>query len=277
MIHITGSILMPRLPLALLACALALGWGPASRPGFAAPLIVAAASSLQPAMGELGRLYHAAGGERPVFVFGSSGKLTRQLEHGAPYDIFMSAEEAWVAHLARKKVLAAETVTPYALGRLALVLHPPLAYPPGSTVAGRNELRLLRRGGVRHVSLAHPAHAPYGSAARQTLRQVGMWQALRPKLVYGENVRQALTFVETGNADAGFVAESIARPGRLAWLPVDGALHRPIRQALGVHAATPNHKAAQDYLALLFSPEGARVLQRHGLTPLPRNSGGIKP
>ena len=277
MFHFTGPTLVPRLPPAVLACALALACGPASRPAAAAPLTVAAASSLQPAMDELGRLFHGGGGRRLVFVFGSSGKLTRQLEYGAPYDVFMSAEEAWVAHLARKKVLAPETVTPYALGRLALVLHPPLAFPPGSTVAGRNELRLLQRGGVRHVSLAHPAHAPYGSAARQVLRQVGMWRALHPKLVYGENVRQALTFVETGNAEAGFVAESIARPGRLAWLPVDGALHRPIRQALGVHAATPNHKAALDFLALLFSPEGARVLKRHGLTPLARKSGGIKP
>lgn len=265
------------MPLAVLACALALAWGPSPRPATAFPLTVAAASSLQPAMDELGRLYRAGGGERPVFVFGSSGKLTRQLEYGAPYDVFMSAEEAWVAHLARKKVLAPETVTPYALGRLALVLHPALAFPPGSTVAGREELRLLQRGGVRHVSLAHPAHAPYGSAARQVLRRVGMWRALRPKLVYGENVRQALTFVETGNTDAAFTAESIARLGRLAWLPVDGALHRPIRQALGIRAGTPNRKAALDYVALLFSPEGARVLQRHGLTPLPRESGGIKP
>ncbi|MCZ6647457.1 MAG: molybdate ABC transporter substrate-binding protein [SAR324 cluster bacterium] len=231
----------------------------------ATPLTVAAASSLQLALRDFAEIFRAHSGVRPLLVFGSSGNLARQMEYGAPYDLFLSADEGWVAYLVEKGVLAPRSVTVYAQGRLALVLHPPLAFAPEWASADTRALALLRGKAVRHISLASPAHAPYGIAARQALTRAGMWAGLRGKLVYGENVRQALTFVETGNAEAGFTAEAIARGTRLQWLPVDGTLYSPIRQALGLRRDTPMREAAQQFVALLLAARGRALLARYGL------------
>ncbi len=239
-------------------------------------LTVAAAASLQPVFREIGRLFSAgAEGGGAIFVFGASGSLARQMEHGAPYDVLVSAEERWVAALAEKGIIESASVAPYARGRLALVLFRARGFRDPGKPIGKAGLGRLAAEGVRHIALANPTHAPYGAAAREVLRNVGLWRALEAKLVYGENVRQALTFVETGNAEAGLVAESIAGSSRLTWLPVDDGLHRPIRQALGIRAATRHRAEAERFVALLTGSDGRRILSGFGLVPLPeRRIGG---
>lgn len=272
---------IPRLSIILLslpACAFLAAAGARAASAGEQPLTVAAASSLQLVLREFSASYRKQTGTRAVLVFASSGNLAGQLEHGAPYDLFVSADESRVEALARKGVLDPASVRPYAQGRLALVLHPPLRFTSGGPsrkcCAGRAELELLRRAEVRHISLASPLHAPYGIAARQALQSAGLWATLRGKLVFGENVRQALTFVETGNADAGFAAEAIVRAGALRWRPVDGALHSPIRHALGIRKGSPNREQAVRFVKLLLAPAGRRLLKRHGLEPLPATAQG---
>ncbi len=268
---------IPRLFIILLSlpvCALLAAAGARAAGAGEQPLTVAAASSLQLVLREFSASYSKQTGTRAVLVFASSGNLAGQLEHGAPYDLFVSADESRVEALARKGVLDPATVRPYAQGRLVLVLHPPLRFASGGSGAGRAELELLRRAGVRHISLASPLHAPYGIAARQALQSAGLWARLRGKLVFGENVRQALTFVETGNADAGFAAEAIVRASALHWRPVDSTLHRPIRQALGIRKGSPNREAALRFVKLLLAPAGRLLLKRHGLEPLPATAQG---
>jgi len=265
-----------RLPalIALAAALLLAGHGARAGGGSGAPLTVAAAASLQPLMRELGPAFRARERGEVTFVIGASGNLAQQLEHGAPYDLFLSADEGWVEGLAAKGVLDPATVRPYARGRLALVFATSVTPPKGMEVAGTGELAMLDTVAVRNIALANPAHAPYGKAAREALQAAGLWEWVRPKLVYGENVRQALTFVQTGNADAGLVAESIVRGGPLRWLPVAEALHAPLRQALGIRRGSIRRARAGRFVAFMQSPEGRAALRRYGLVPLPQRQGG---
>jgi molybdate transport system substrate-binding protein len=266
------SMTIPTLRLLLarpaLVAVLMTGWLLPAHGDHSEPLTVAAAASLQPVFKEIGRVFQ--GGE-VTFVFGASGNLAQQMEHGAPYDLLVSAEEAWVRALATKGVIDPASVRPYARGGLAVVLYPPLVFAPERKRLDEQALGLLRAATIRHIALANPAHAPYGIAARQALRSAGLWEALRPRLVFGENVRQTLSFVETGNAEAGLVAESVAHGSRLPWLPVAAELHAPIRQALGIRQATGLRRRAEQFVALLSASAGREILRRYGLVPLPEH------
>ncbi|MEE8396654.1 MAG: molybdate ABC transporter substrate-binding protein [bacterium] len=257
------------------ACALVLVWAPPVAQARPRELTVAAASSLQPAMKELGRVFRRRAGVEPVFVFASSGVLARQIEYGAPYDLFLSADEIWVAYLARKELVGRGWV--YAEGGLALALRPGLVFARRDPLDAAALARVLGGIRIRYFALANPAHAPYGVAARQALRRAGLLEPMRERLVFGENVRQALSFVESGNADAGLVAQGLAATTALPWRPVKRSLHRPIRQALAIPIHSGSRAAAADFVELLFSRQGAEVLGRHGFVPLPRPPAGAPP
>jgi molybdate transport system substrate-binding protein len=184
------------------------------------------------------------------FSFGSSGLLARQIANGAPFDVYLSADERFVRQLADEGKIAPASVKVYAIGRLALW-----------SKHGYRTLDDLRRPEVRHVAIANPDHAPYGVAAREALRNAGLWPAVERKIVFGENVRQALQFAETGNADAALVAYSlVVKRGVL----VPASLHQPIRQAAGVVAASRQGALARRFLDFLLSPAGKAVLAQAG-------------
>jgi len=251
----------------VLACVLALAgalWPEAGPVAAAEGLTVAAAASLQPVFGELVRRFEAAGEPRVTLVLGASGSLAQQMRHGAPYDLFASADARWVRGLADDGLIDPTSLHTYALGRLALVVRPPVPLPPGEAPLDARALALLKAPQVRVVALANPAHAPYGAAAEQALRRAGLWRALAPKRVYGENVRQALRFLESGNAEAALVAVSLLADARWPWRSVQPILHAPIPQTLGIARGSPRAAAARRFTALLATPVGQALLIRHG-------------
>jgi molybdate transport system substrate-binding protein len=244
----------------LLALALALlGWralgGPASRGD--EPLTVAAAASLQFALAEIGRLFEEETGQAVVFSFGSSGNLARQIEHGAPLDVFASANAAYVEQLRAKGLIVAASQRVYAQGQVVLAVN---------RASGVQVERLedLLGADVTYVALANPAHAPYGLAAQQALQSAGLWEALQPKLVYGENVRQAMQFVQTGNAEAGLVALSVADVPGLDYTLLEASLHQPLDHVIAVVQGTPRLEASERFIAFVRGPLGQRVLRRYG-------------
>src|SRR5215469_11939531 len=159
-------------------------------------ILAAAAADLQPLEHKMTQSF---GGGGVTFTFGASGNLAQQIRNGAPYDVYLSANERFVKELAAERRLLPETVRVYAYGRIAL----------WSKSGQIHTLADLRRPEVKHVAIANPAHAPYGAAARAALEQQGLWRELETKVVYGENIEQTFQYAETGNADAAIVAWSL--------------------------------------------------------------------
>jgi molybdate transport system substrate-binding protein len=242
------------LALALSLCACPGAPSPARR-----PLVIAAAADLARAFAEVGDAWARAGHARPTMTFGSSGLLAAQIAQGAPFDAFASADVAYVRAAVQSGRCDGATETLYARGALALVTRAGLVAP--RALADLADPRFMR------VAIANPEHAPYGRAARQALESAGAWHAVEPRLVFGENVRQALQYVQSGNADAALVARSLAVAGGLPYAPVDEALHRPLAQALVACGRGAAADEARAFVRFVASPEGQAVLRRHGFSP----------
>lgn len=174
--------------------------------------------------------------------------LARQIENGAPYDAYLSANERFVRDLAAQGRLDPKSVRVYALGRIA-------------TWSKRG----TEIGAARRIAIANPAHAPYGVAAKQALEKQGIWPAIESRVVYGENVRQALQFAESGNVEVAITAWSLVfdRGGIL----LAAELHAPIRQTAGVVAASGQRELAARLLDFLGGKAGQDLLARYGLFP----------
>ena len=229
-------------------------------------LLVGAASSLEPPFTELAEVFQEETGSTVAFAFGATGNLARQIEQGAPMDVFAAADVAFMERLEEQGLIMAGTRRTHALGRLALV---------SSRKAGVEvtSLEALLEPEVRYVAMANPELAPYGAAARQALESAGLWARLQPRVVYGESVRQALQFVQTGNAEAGLVARSIANAEGVSGVPVDQALHEPLAQTIGVVSDTARPELARRFVELVTGPQGQAVLARYGYSP-PAGQGG---
>lgn len=226
---------------------------PAQTPQKSNDLLVAAAADLTGIEQPVTEMFQRITGRKAKFVLGASGMLARQIEQGAPYDVFLSANERFVADLAKSGHLVPDSVRVYAYGRLGL----------WSRDGSVKRLEQLRDRRVVHLAIANPAHAPYGAAARQLLESAGLWKAVEGRVVFGEDVRQALQFAESGNADAVITAWSLVFDRGGVLLPDSG--HSPIRQAGGVVGGRPDEAAARRFLDLLASDEGRRILAEHGL------------
>src|SRR5215471_222567 len=223
-------------------------------PAYSADLIVGAASDLGPLSGKL-----AAAASKPVgvpirFTLASSGELAQQIANGAPFDVLLSASESYVSDAAKKGLIDPSTVLVYAYGRVAV----------WSKTGSVRSLDDLRKASVLHIAIPDPQHAPYGIAAREALEKSGLWKTIEPKIVYGENVRQALQFAESGNADAVITSWTLLR-GRGTLVPQE--LHAPIRQTGGVVKSSPQPDAARTFLKFLTSSEGKKILMDDGLFP----------
>src|SRR2546428_8367961 len=215
---------------------LALAWlavQPASALAVELPsLTVFAAADLSFAFREIAPRFEKATGARVTLVFGSTGNFAHQIRQGGPADVCFAADQSFIDSLIAERVLLRETRTLYAQGRIVLATARP--FGPRLT-----ELRGLLDPRVRHVAIANPVHAPYGRAAEQALRNAGLWEALRPKLVFGENVRHTLQFVQAGAAEARIVARSVASVGEGDWGPVDASMHAPPDPAAAVVRRSP--------------------------------------
>lgn len=228
------------------------GCGGSAAVGSGEPLTVAVAADLSPLTDSLEAMYREGTGRRVRFVVGSSGMLARQVEQGAPYDVFLSADAQYVEGLAKAGRMVPESVRVYAVGRLGIW---------GKTGTER-EAKDLLRDEIRRVAIANPEHAPYGAAARDYLQRAGVWQAVEPKLVFGENVRQAAQFATSGNADALVSSWSTVRP--LGGMLVPAEAHAPIQQAGGAVSATTRLAEAEEFLKFLGSEAVQTLLREHG-------------
>lgn len=220
-------------------------------------LTIAAASDLTQAFEEIGREFEAINKTKVVFVFGSTGLLTRQIENGAPMDLFAAANVDYINQLEQKGLIIPGTKTIYARGRITIwtTADSPLKL---ETVAD------LRRPEVKRIAIANPDHAPYGLAAQQALQSAGILEEVKPKLVYGDNIRQTLQYAETGNVDVAIVALSLSQQSKGRYVLIPEKLHRPIDQGLAVIKTTRNEAAARAFSAFLTGPRGKEILTKYG-------------
>ena len=181
-----------------------------------------------PAFEEIGREFESAHKTKVVFVFGSTGLLTRQIENGAPMDLFAAANVSYIEQLEQKGLIIPGTKAIYARGRITL-------WTPAESNLRLEGIADLARPEVQRIAIANPDHAPYGLAARQALETAGIWERVKPKLVYGDNIRQTLQYAETGNVEVAIVALSLSMQSRGRWTLIPEELHKPIDQGIGDH------------------------------------------
>lgn len=224
---------------------------------------VAAASDLKFALEEVARAYTQQSGKTVRLAFGASGTLMRQIAQGAPFDLFMSADEQYVLDLHRQGFTVDEGML-YAIGHVVLFV------PHGSPIHAEATLEDLRRavddGRLKKLSIANPEHAPYGRAARDVLQAAGLWEKVQGRLIMGENVSQAAQYAASGSVQAGLFALSLAlspnfvRAGSYAVLPE--RWHRPLRQrmVLTKRAGPP----AREFYAFLQQPAARTILRKYG-------------
>ena len=221
------------------------------------PLTVFAASDLALAFQEIVPRFEKATGSSVTLVLGSSGNFAQQIENGAPADVFFSADVAFVDRLVQRGFIIPETRAIYGQGRIVLAT----AKSAGPKLT---DLRQLREPRVRHVSIANPVHAPYGRAAEQALRAAGLWDSVKPKLVYAENIRQALQYVQTGAVEAGIVALAIASVPEIEWVAIDPGLHAPLNQAAGVLRRSGRPELGMALVQFVNGAEGRPIMKRFG-------------
>ncbi len=222
-------------------------------------ITVSAAADLIPAFEELGRLFTEETGITVVFNFGSTGQLAQQIAQGAPVDLFAAANQAFIQELNELGRVIPDSIALYAVGRITLWTRTdsPLTF---------TTIEDLAQPGIERIAIANPEHAPYGIAAREALQSAGLWDALQPKLIFGENVAQTLQYAETGNVDVAIVALSlsIAAGDEGRWVLLPEALHNPLYQALAVVADSPHEAEARLFAQFVNSPEGRVVMRKYG-------------
>jgi len=250
-----------------LACTLSLAIGlSAARAADVPP--VAAAADLKFALTDVAERFKRDTGRTVTLTFGSSGNFAQQLEQGAPFELFLSADESFVFRLADKGLTLDRGVL-YAVGRVVLFA------PHGSVLqvdSGLEDLKAaLADGRIKRFAIANPEHAPYGRAARAALQHAGLWSAIEPRLVYGENASQATQFAASGSSQGGIVplslskANAIAKLGNFALIPAEWHAGEPLRQRMVlVKAAGDTAHAFYDYLQ---KPAAREVLIRYGFVP----------
>ena len=234
-------------------CALA-ACGAACRKAEQPALTVAAAANLTDVFAAIGPAFTRQTGVRVVFSYASTAQLTQQIENAAPFDVFAAADTAHVDQLVREGTIITESRVIYARGRLAL-------WDPRGAV---QKLEDLTAPSIRFVAIARPEAAPYGEAAVETLKSLGIWEKVQPKVVYASNINMAKQYAATGNADAAFTAYSLVRNERGHIIIVDEKLHQPIDQAAGIVSASARKADAQRFVSFLTGKEGAAILERFG-------------
>lgn len=220
-------------------------------------ITVAAAADLQFAFTEIAALFEDDTGVKVHLVFGSTGQLTQQIENGAPYDLFAAANVTYVDQLAEQNLVLPDSVALYAQGHIVLVAN---------RNAGVQAVTMqdLMKPEILHVAIANPEHAPYGVAAMQALQSAGLWEQIKPKLVLAENVRQALQYVQSGDAEAGIVALSVADVPEVEWVLIDEGLHAPLNQALAVVTSSTNPDLAARFATYINGEKGRPIMRRYG-------------
>ena len=233
----------------------------------AASLTIAAAADLQGVLPLVIGQFQRATGRTVSATYGSSGNFYTQIQHGAPFDLFLSADIDYPNRLITERLVEPESLFRYATGRIVLWWRKDRALDP------TRGLEALRDQRVRRIAIANPDHAPYGRAAVAALRKAHLLEQVQAKLVRGENVAQAAQFVESGNADAGIIALSLALSPALqasgAYYEIPATEYPPIVQAAVVVSASRQQPAAREFLRFLRAPEVVSLMATFGFVRPP--------
>ena len=241
--------------------ALAFAFGPATARGDMP--VIAAASDLQFAVTEIASAFQAETGLQVRLSLGSTGNFARQIREGGPFEIFMAADETFIADL-HADGLTRDEGDLYAVGRIVMMVPHGSALTPDG---GLDELgEMLAAGQIRRFAIANPDHAPYGMRAREALITKGIWDDLQPFLVQGENVSQAAQFALSGNAEGGIIAYSlalapqVAARGSYALIPEEW--HQPLNQRMALLQGAGT--VAETFYAYLQGPAARAIMERYG-------------
>ena len=225
-------------------------------------ITVAAAADLQFAMQDIAARFHKETGKNVQATYGSSGNFAQQLQNGAPFDIFFSANLDYARQLESAGLAESGSFYPYATGKIVMWV------PSDSKLDLAPGLRVLTDSAVQKIAIANPQHAPYGKAAVAALQKAGIHDAVKDKFVLGENISQTASFAMSGAADVGIIALSLALSpnmkdkGRYVAIPEDQ--YPPIEQACVILRASKNKAVAQEFLKFMQSPAIAEVLRTYG-------------
>ena len=220
-------------------------------------LTVAAASSLTEAFTKIGTAFEASNNCQITFSFASTATLSEQITNGAPFDVFAAADENAITGLDAKSLILPETRQIYAIGRIGI-----------ATFKGRGidaaTMDDLKDPNIKIIAIASPEHAPYGLAAKQALETAGLWETLEPKIVFGKNIAETLSYLMTGNADVAIIARSQSDEATLNYSMIDSEMHAPLTQAMAVLSDTDNEELASAFVAFVNGPKGKEIMQQYG-------------
>ncbi|HXT77596.1 MAG TPA: molybdate ABC transporter substrate-binding protein [Candidatus Eisenbacteria bacterium] len=248
----------------ILGVAALLIMGSAVARGQGAQISVAAAADLTFALNEIAKEYESQTHNKVKIVYGSSGNFFSQIQNGAPFDVFLSADLEYPRKLQAAGLVESGTLYRYAIGEIALWC------PANLSLDLKNKhWNALKDPRVQKIAMANPAHAPYGRAALEALQKSGIYSQIQPKLVYGENISQAAQFVQSGNAQIGIVALSLALSPAMksgeTW-EIPGDMHEPIEQAVVVLKRTKDKPAARSFFNFLKGDSARGILVDYGFT-----------
>jgi molybdate transport system substrate-binding protein len=233
---------------------------------------VAAAADMKFAMTDLAAQFEKQTENKVNVTYGSSGNFFAQIQNGAPFDLFFSADISYPRKLEAAGLAEPGTLSEYAAGRIAIWMSADAKVPMLGWI-------MLLGPSVQKIAIANPEHAPYGRAAVAALQKAGIYEQVKEKLVYGENIAQAAQFVQSGNAQAGIIATSLAvspamKDGKRWEIPAE--MHPPIEQGAIVLKDARNKEAARAFLTFVKSGAGRATLAKYGFT-LPRSSSTSAP
>ena len=218
---------------------------------------VAAAANLSEAFTDLGRRFTERTGIRVVYSFGATADLAKQIENGAPYDVFAAADVEHIDKLSGQGLIAPQTTALYARGRLILWI-------PANARFKISRLEDLESAEIERIGVAKPDVAPYGRATVEALSKLQIWDKIERKVIYGQNVSQVRQYAATGNVDVAFIPPALVKSGDGQTIEVDEKLHQPINQALAVIRSSQKQEAARQFTSFVLSTEGQATLERYG-------------
>jgi molybdate transport system substrate-binding protein len=234
-------------------------------------LRIAAASDLQTALPAIAAQFEKQSGQKVALTFGSSGNFFTQIQNGAPFDVFMSADVDYPTQLERAGYAERGSLYQYAIGHLVLWTRKDAGIDIRRGLAAATDAK------VKHIAIANPEHAPYGRAAVAALRHEGLYDRVRDKFVLGENISQTAQFAQSGSAEIGVLSLSLAMSPTLkrsgTYVEIPEAWHPPIEQAAVVVASSKQKGLARQFVDYLKKPETVNMLQSFGFgvpQPAPR-------
>ena len=222
-------------------------------------LTIAAAANMSDVLGEIRAAYQGKHPVKIVYSFGATRNLAQQIRHGAPFDLFLAADVETVQKLLNEGLILPGTVKIYARGQLVL-------WTEESTPIKLTSLADVLLPSVERIAIANPETAPYGRAAVEALKAAGLWDQVKDKIIYAENVNQAQQYAATRNTDVAFMPLALVHrsPGR--FVRIEEKLHAPIDQALGIVRSSPHQLEAKEFSAFLLGEQGRVILKKFGYT-----------